>query len=215
MQNITVWLFQNSASYRTIFVIYNDQNKQPKAVNYIPNLLTLLRIGLVPVLILLLYDQSYSMALAVFVIAGVTDGLDGFIAKRYGYITRLGSVLDPLADKLLLLSSFVMLTIAGALPFWLLIFAAFRDLVIITGVIILTLLYDHFEMKPIWSSKINTFLQIVLVIVVLIEKAEILDLQAFSQVLLWMVAATILISCFQYVYEWGFRQTHSDGASKS
>ena len=182
-------------------------------MNYIPNLLTLLRIGLVPVLILLLQNQSYTMALGVFIIAGITDGLDGYIAQRFGYITRLGSVLDPLADKLLLLSSFVMLTIAGALPFWLLIIAAFRDLIIITGVIILTILYDHFEMKPIWSSKINTFLQIVLVITVLIEKADLLNFQAFTQIMIWLVAATILISGMQYVYEWGFRKTDNDNST--
>ncbi len=215
MENINVQLFKNGASYRTIFVIYNDQNKYPIAVSYLPNLLTLLRIGLVPVLILLMQNQSYTMALCVFVIAGITDGLDGYIAKRYACITRLGSVLDPLADKLLLLSSFVMLTIAGALPFWLLIIAAFRDLVIVTGVIILTILYDHFEMKPIWSSKINTFLQIVLVIAVLIEKAGILSLYDFIRIMIWLVTSTILISGFQYVYEWGFRKVHTEDATKT
>ncbi len=182
---------------------------------YIPNLLTLLRIGLVPVLILLLQNQAYTMALWIFFIAGVTDGLDGFIAKRFGYVTRLGSVLDPLADKLLILSSFVMLTIAGDVPFWLLVIAAFRDLIIITGVVILTFLYDHFEMKPIWWSKINTFLQIVLVIAVLIEKANLLELGIFPQVLIWSVALTILISGFQYVYEWGIRRDFVEKSTES
>ncbi len=163
-----------------------------------------------PVLILLLQNQAYTMALWVFFVAGVTDGLDGFIAKRFGYVTRLGSVLDPLADKLLILSTFVMLTIAGDFPFWLLIIAAFRDLIIITGVVILTLLYDHFEMKPIWSSKINTFLQIVLVIVLLIEKANLFDLQILTQLLIWLVTITILVSGFQYVYEWGIRRDYID-----
>ena len=114
-----------------------------------------------------------------------------------------GSVLDPLADKLLLLSAFVMLTLAGDLPFWLLIIAAFRDLVIVTGVVILTILYNHFEMKPIWSSKVNTFLQILLVIALLVEKAGIVHLAGFTQILIWLVAFTILLSGFQYVIEWG------------
>ena len=175
-------------------------------MNYIPNLLTLLRIALVPVLILLLNNQSYTMALWVFMLAGLTDGLDGLIARRYGYFTKLGSVLDPLADKFLLLSSFVMLTIAGDLPFWLLIIVAFRELIIITGVVLLTILYDHFEMQPILSSKINTFMQIMLVILVLVEKAEILSVSGLIAVLIWVVAITTITSGFQYVLEWVIRK---------
>ena len=179
-------------------------------MNYIPNLLTLLRIGLVPVLILLLNNQSYTMALWVFMLAGLTDGLDGFIARRYGYFTQLGAVLDPLADKFLLLSSFVMLTIAGDLPFWLLIIAAFRELIIITGVVLLTILYDHFEMKPIFSSKVNTFMQIILVILVLVEKAEIISLSGLITPLIWLVAITTSISGFQYVLEWVIRKEQDE-----
>ena len=150
------------------------------------------------------------MALLVFMLAGLTDGLDGLIARRYGYFTKLGAVLDPLADKFLLLSSFVMLTIAGDLPFWLLIIAAFRELVIITGVILLTILYDHFEMKPILSSKINTFVQILLVIVVLVEKAGIFSFAGLSSLLAWVVAITIIISGFQYVLEWVIRKEQDE-----
>ena len=86
----------------------------------LPNLLTLLRIGAVPVLILFLYEGRYGAALVVFVIAGITDGLDGWIAKRFDAVTRLGSILDPLADTMLIVSTYVMLTLAGDIPFWLL-----------------------------------------------------------------------------------------------
>ena len=163
-----------------------------------------------PVLILLLNNQAYPMALWVFMMAGLTDGLDGLIARRYGYFTQLGAVLDPLADKLLLLSSFVMLTIAGDLPFWLLIIAAFRELIIITGVVLLTILYDHFEMKPIISSKINTFMQIMLVILVLVEKSEIVQLSGLITFLIWIVAITTIISGFQYVLEWVIRKERDE-----
>ena len=163
-------------------------------------------------LILLLNNQSYTMALWVFMLAGLTDGLDGLIARRYGYFTQLGAVLDPLADKLLLLSSFVMLTIAGDLPFWLLIVAAFRDLIIITGVILLTILYDHFEMKPIVSSKINTFMQIILVIIVLLEKSELLTFSGLTTVLIWIVAITTIVSGFQYVLEWVIRKERDENS---
>jgi len=150
------------------------------------------------------------MALWVFMLAGLTDGLDGLIARRYGYFTQLGAVLDPLADKFLLLSSFVMLTVAGDLPFWLLIIVAFRELIIITGVMLLTILYDHFEMKPIISSKVNTFMQIMLVILVLVERAEILNLSGLISVLIWIVTMTTIISGFQYVLEWVIRREQDE-----
>ena len=181
---------------------------------YIPNLWTWLRIGLAPVLVLLLQNQSYKAALGVFLIAGITDGLDGFIAKRFDYVTRLGSILDPLADKLLLLSVFVMLTIAGDFPFWLLIVAGFRDLVIVSGVVVLMIVYDESDMKPIWSSKLNTFLQISLVISQQVPQAGISQLQWPNQVLIWFVAITTVLSGVQYVYEWGIRKEHDNRAKR-
>ena len=76
-------------------------------LSHVPNLLTLLRIGAVPALILLLWERDYEFALAVFVLAGLSDGLDGYVAKRFGYVTRLGSILDPIADKMLIVSAYL------------------------------------------------------------------------------------------------------------
>ena len=168
----------------------------------IPNLLTLARIAAVPVLILFLYEGRYGAALAVFVLAGITDGLDGWIAKRFKCVTRLGSILDPLADKILIVSTYVMLVLAGDLPFWLILLIGFRDLGIIAGVLVLNTLNGHVQMQPSLLSKVNTFLQISLVILVTVERIGFIALEPVAEILLWFVAVTTVASAIHYVYFW-------------
>ena len=168
----------------------------------IPNLLTLARIAAVPVLILFLYEGRYGAALAVFVLAGITDGLDGWIAKRFKCVTRLGSILDPLADKILIVSTYVMLVLAGDLPFWLILLIGFRDLGIIAGVLVLNTLNGHVQMQPSLLSKVNTFLQISLVILVMVERIGFIALEPVAEILLWFVAVTTDASAIHYVYFW-------------
>ena len=168
----------------------------------IPNLLTLARIAAVPVLILFLYEGLYGAALAVFVLAGITDGLDGWIAKRFKCVTRLGSILDPLADKILIVSTYVMLVLAGDLPFWLILLIGFRDLGIIAGVLVLNTLNGHVQMQPSLLSKVNTFLQISLVILVMVERIGFIALEPVAEILLWFVAVTTVASAIHYVYFW-------------
>lgn len=168
----------------------------------IPNLLTLARIAAVPVLILFLYEGRYGAALAVFMLAGITDGLDGWIAKRFKCVTRLGSILDPLADKILIVSTYVMLVLAGDLPFWLILLIGFRDLGIIAGVLVLNTLNGHVQMQPSLLSKVNTFLQISLVILVMVERIGFITLEPVAEILLWFVAVTTVASAIHYVYFW-------------
>ncbi|MHC8732381.1 CDP-alcohol phosphatidyltransferase family protein [Arenicellales bacterium IMCC56312] len=168
----------------------------------IPNLLTLARIAAVPVLILFLYEGRYGAALTVFVLAGITDGLDGWIAKRFKCVTRLGSILDPLADKILIVGTYVMLVLAGDLPFWLILLIGFRDLGIIAGVLVLNTLNGHVQMQPSLLSKVNTFLQISLVILVMVERIGFIALEPVAEILLWFVAATTVASAIHYVYFW-------------
>ena len=168
----------------------------------IPNLLTLARIAAVPVLILFLYEGRHGAALTVFVLAGITDGLDGWIAKRFKCVTRLGSILDPLADKILIVSTYVMLVLAGDLPFWLILLIGFRDLGIIAGVLVLNTLNGHVQMQPSLLSKVNTFLQISLVILVMVERIGLIVLGPAAEILLWFVAVTTVASAIHYVYFW-------------
>lgn len=170
---------------------------------HLPNTLSVLRIALVPVLILLLKDRDYTMALAVFLVSGVSDALDGFMAKRLGLMSRLGAILDPAADKILLVSSYVMLTLLGHIPFWLLLSVAFRDLLIVGGYLVYTSLAGAVQMRPSRLSKLNTFMQISLVAAILLEQAAFLRIPYLTDGLVVAVLATTVASGAHYLWAWG------------
>ena len=181
-------------------VINLVQNASIKLIKQVPNILSLLRIGMVPIVVVLLNDHLYESALFVFVIAGITDGVDGFIAKRFNAQSELGAMLDPMADKLLLVSTYIMLTMANHLPFWLLVLVIFRDVVIIGGYWMLWALGDQPKIIPSWVSKLNTLLQILLVIMVLVNLAGWLHMQWLIDFLIYSVCATTLVSGVDYVW---------------
>lgn len=133
----------------------------------IPNIITLIRFLLVPAIIFCLMKDMVGWALAVFVIAGVSDGVDGFIARQFDQRSELGAYLDPLADKLLLVSVFVVLGYMDELPLWLVIAAVSRDALIVGGVMLSTIMGNPVAMHPLFISKANTAVQIVLAILVL------------------------------------------------
>jgi len=155
------------------------------------------------------------VAVAIFVGAGITDGLDGWIAKKFNCVTRLGSILDPIADKVLIVSTYVVLVLLGDLPFWLLLLIVFRDAGIIGGYLILDTLHDFVPLHPSFLSKVNTLLQIVLVAVVLIERAGWVHLPWLNEVLIGMVGMTTLISGIHYGYLWFIRGVECDDAAGS
>lgn len=174
-------------------------------VSYIPNLITVLRLAAAPVLILLLDSRAYEPAMVLFLAAGISDALDGFIAKRFNFESRFGAMLDPVADKILLVSCFAMLTLLGYLPFWLLVLVAFRDLLIIGGYLVLVMLKESVRMSPSVVSKLNTLFQIVLVGTVLARQADWVDVTPFTvNFMVIMVAATTVLSGIHYVWVWGF-----------
>lgn len=175
-------------------------------LSQVPNLITLSRIALVPVLILVLKDQDYLAALIVFLAAGISDALDGFVAKRFGYTSHLGAVLDPVADKTLLVAAYVMLTILGQLPFWLMLTVAFRDLLIIGGYLVYTSLHGAVQMQPTYLSKINTFVQIALVGLILVHEALRWELPVVIDVMTWLVLVTTVTSGVHYVWLWGVKK---------
>jgi cardiolipin synthase len=141
---------------------YNSMN--------IPNFITILRVIAVPVLIVALAYRYNGVALAIFVGCGLTDALDGFIARTFHQRTEIGAFLDPLADKLLLTSSFITLAILelpNKIPFWLIVTAISRDIIISVGVAVLFMLGKKLQITPTWIGKFTTFCQITLIIVVL------------------------------------------------
>jgi cardiolipin synthase (CMP-forming) len=133
----------------------------------IPNLLTLGRIFLTPVLVWLLLDRRFNTAFVVFFVAGMTDALDGLLARIFNQKSRFGAYLDPLADKILLVTSFVILGFIGMIPRWLVIIAVSRDIMILLGFFTLVFYQVKVEIKPVVSSKLTTFFQLLTVFVIL------------------------------------------------
>jgi cardiolipin synthase (CMP-forming) len=134
----------------------------------LPNFLTLCRIGLIPVFLILMTRQRYSEALYVFAAAAVTDGLDGAVARWFDSRTELGAFLDPFADKLMLVSAFVVLTIDGELPGYLLSVVMIRDIVIVVGYLMISFFTgERVPVRPSYLGKLSTFMQLACVIAVL------------------------------------------------
>ncbi len=175
-------------------------------MSYLPNIITIFRIAMAPLLILLLRDQAYQLAFYVFILAGISDGLDGYIAKRFGYTSQLGGILDPLADKLLVVSAYVMLTLYGQLPFWLMLTVAFRDLLIVGGYLIYVILNGSVQMQPSYLSKVNTFMQISLVVLVLAVEGFSLPLDWLVRGVVYVVFATTVSSGVHYLWVWVVRK---------
>lgn len=182
---------------------------------YIPNLLTLARIGLVPWLVVLLREEQYTLSLVVFVVAGASDALDGFIAKRFNAQTRLGAILDPLADKALLVSAYVMLSVMQIIPFWLMVAVVFRDIVIVSGYLIMVLFFGRVEMQPLRVSKLNTFTQIAYIVLVLAALAWSYELSVALPWLNYAVLITSVLSGISYVYIWSVKATNGLESDKS
>lgn len=176
----------------------------------IPNLISFLRILLTLPIVWLLFEQEFSYALMLFAVAGFSDGLDGFLAKHYHWQSHLGGLLDPLADKALLMSSFLVLGGLGLIPVWLVILVIFRDLTIMGGA-----LYYHFSVEevdadPTLISKLNTLLQIVLVLVVVTDAGPLPLPSLLLQGLVWATGLTTLVSGGVYVWVWT-RKARSKG----
>ncbi|GJM10819.1 MAG: CDP-alcohol phosphatidyltransferase [Lysobacteraceae bacterium] len=169
----------------------------------IPNLITLARIVSVVPLAWLIALQMHGWALALGLAAGASDAIDGLLAKRFGWESRLGGVLDPIADKLLLVSAFIVLTAQGHLPLWLLALVILRDVVIVVGGIAYHYLVAPFDAAPMFVSKLNTLLQILLVLGVLAALSVTPWLQPWVAQGCLAVAVTTVISGLQYVWVYG------------
>lgn len=180
----------------------------------IPNIISILRIALVLPVVMALLNREFALALLLYTVAGLSDGLDGYIAKRYAYTSRLGSMLDPLADKLLLISTYVALALLGMLPAWLVITVVIRDMVILAGAIAYHMLIGEYEMSPTVISKINTFAQILLGMVIVLAAAGLYPLSPrLVDWLVYLVLATTIVSGVDYVWTWGVRAVRARSRS--
>ncbi len=174
----------------------------PFSARDIPNIISVLRIFLtIPVMFFLL-QQQYTLALILFAVAGISDGLDGFLAKHFGWESRLGGLLDPLADKALLVTSFLVLGATGLIPVWLVVLAVCRDLVIIGGALYYNFAVEEVQPTPTLISKLNTVLQILLVILVTMHAGPFPLPLWWLEILQWAVLGTLLGSGGHYVFAW-------------
>jgi cardiolipin synthase len=171
----------------------------------IPNLITVLRFLLVPPVVLLLLQEQFGLALLMFGVAGFSDALDGYLAKRFNWTSRLGALMDPLADKLLLVSSFITLGWLQLIPLWLVGVVILRDMVIVSGALVYNFRIERLEAEPTMVSKLNTVTQIMLVLAILFSRAVTALPFLWMDVLLYSVLMTTLWSGFDYVWRWSRR----------
>ena len=134
---------------------------------YIPNLITIARIFLVPLTVWLIISEAYAWAFVSFMVAGVSDGIDGFLARRFNWRTELGAYLDPLADKALMVSVYVTLGMFKVLPAWLVIIVVSRDVLIVAAILLSRLVHKPVRVAPLMVSKITTVAQLAFVVIVL------------------------------------------------
>jgi|TARA_B100000315_G_scaffold255509_1_gene299039 cardiolipin synthase len=171
----------------------------------IPNLISLARLICVPLTVWLILNGEVLLAFWVFVFAGVSDALDGFIAKRFNLQTELGAYLDPIADKVLLVSVFVTLGQVGYIESWLVLLVVFRDGLILCGAILYHVIHQNLTMEPLLISKVNTTAQFALATLVLgLYGYNIAD-GTIIATLVYIVATTTILSGAAYVGIWGMR----------
>ena len=163
------------------------------------NWLTVLRILLVPVFVTLLAYRRTGLAVLVFAAAALTDLLDGWVARRHGLQSRLGAFLDPLADKLLLTASFVMLTVLKVVPFWFTVVVLSRDALLVLGTLVIHMVGARVYPRPTWAGKMTTFFQVLTVLVGLIGYYW--GYRRVGAPLIWLAAAFTLISGLQYLVQ--------------
>jgi cardiolipin synthase len=171
----------------------------------LPNIISVLRMLLVLPVVWALLNQAYATAVILFAVAGISDGLDGFLAKHFGWQSRLGSILDPLADKLLLVSCFITLAWLDFIPLWLVLVVLGRDLIIVMGGWAFHHWFGAFELRPSRLSKLNTFMQIVFVLAVVFYHGHFAFTSWIIEVLGYIVFATTFVSGMDYIWIWGRR----------
>jgi len=173
--------------------------------SWIPNALTSLRILLVAPFACALLQANYRLALLVFFVAAATDGVDGFLARRFSWRTRFGAVADPLADKALLVTAYLMLTLTAVLPLWLFLLVLGRDLLIVGGALAYHFCIGAFEMQPSIAGKLNTLIQILVALAIIVLMADLPMPPWVLDLGIPLVAVSAVVSGGHYFVVWGTR----------
>lgn len=179
-------------------------------LSQIPNAITVARVVAVGPTAWCLWSGLYLQALILMTLAGASDAIDGWLARRFDWGSRFGAAVDPLADKLLVGALFIVLTLKGHLPLWVAGIAVGRDFVILAGAGVYRLLFGHLEFSPTALSKANTFVQIVVSLFILLGLCQLGHISELAVTIadpfgIWLVAACGVISGLDYVVRWGVR----------
>ncbi|AOY88107.1 CDP-alcohol phosphatidyltransferase [Marinobacter salinus] len=179
---------------------------------WIPNALTFLRILLIAPFAATLLARDYRLSLLIFFVAAVTDAFDGFLARHFNWRSRFGAIADPLADKALLITAYLMLTFTAVLPVWLFLLVLGRDLLIVAGALAYHYGVGRFEMQPSLPGKINTFIQILVVLAIIILLAGWPMQPWVLKVGILLVAVSAVFSGGHYLVVWGIRAWRAKGS---
>ena len=176
-----------------------------QSLRWLPNAISILRIVLIIPVLILIRDQRFDIALLLFFIAGFSDGLDGYLAKRFEWHSRLGALLDPIADKLLMAGTYITLAISGQVPIWMAGIVVFRDVVIIGGATAYNFLIRPVDGEPTRISKLNTGLELLFIVFILSRAAFDWPDPISVTVIGAAVLVTVVISGVDYVVSWARR----------
>jgi len=176
----------------------------------VPNMLTIFRMVLIPVFVTLVFYQRFLLALTVFVVAGITDGLDGLLARRFDQRSQLGTILDPIADKLMLVTAFVVLSMRSVfpqpvpnhlpIPFWVTVAVISRDVFIVVGAAAINIMTGFRGFRPSWLGKLNTTVQIIAIAIIMFAASVPYGTGYYLPTLYATVFAFVLLSGAHYVF---------------
>lgn len=168
----------------------------------IPNLITIARLLMVPVVVVMILLEDWQTAFILFVIAGISDGLDGFIARHFDMRSEFGAHIDPLADKALMISIYVTLAVTGHLPTWFAFLVVFRDVMILAAVVLSWVMARPMQIKPVLVSKLNTAAQIGYAALILATKSFDIQIGIFNTLSLAVVSFLTVTSAAVYLANW-------------
>ena len=179
----------------------------------IPNLITIARLIMVPLIVVMIGQEKWGLAFVLFAAAGVSDAVDGYIARRFNMRSEFGAYLDALADKALLVSIYVTLSVTGVLPGWLAVVVVFRDLMIISAIIVSRLMERPIAIRPMFVSKVNTGVQIAFAVLVLSTQAFALKAPTLYATGMVLVTALTVVSAAAYLARWMRHMANGDAGA--
>lgn len=183
-------------------------------LTYLPNLITVGRLILTPVTVMAMVEGRYGIAFWLFMVAGISDAVDGILARQFNARTVIGAYLDPIADKVLLVSVYVTFGVHDLLPHWLVILVVARDVAIVGGVLLFNALGDGLTVRPIGISKVNTAMQIILAVYILAVLGLDIEEYGFMSYLCYVTGATTIASGVAYLVVWGRKAVQWEEGAK-